>query len=89
MASSTSSPPDEVDPVPAEVRKVLFLTGRSGEFLVILVDRTIECWEVPLDGSGAYRIAEWTDEHGIEQLIVNQDPKHPAEVAYIAADPFE
>lgn len=79
----------EPDGTPASVRKVLFLKGRSGEFLVTLARKTIECWEVPLDGSGAYRIAEWTDEHGIEQLLVNEDPNHPAEIAYVGKDALE
>ncbi|KAI0687901.1 hypothetical protein BC835DRAFT_1285891 [Cytidiella melzeri] len=72
------------DGSPYAVRQVVFLKGRCGEFLLTLAWNTIECWEIPLDGSGAYRIAEWTDEQGIEQILVNDDPKHAAEVAYLA-----
>lgn len=77
------------DGTSAAVKEVLFLRGRCGEFLLTLTGKTIECWEVPLDGSGAYRIAEWTDDHGIEQLVVNQDPMHDVEVAYLAIDTAE
>ena len=76
----------EPDGAPVPVRQVLFLKGRSGEFLATLAGKSIVVWEVPLDGSGAYRVAEWMDEHGIEQLVVNEDPNHPVELAYVSKD---
>ncbi|KAI0085102.1 hypothetical protein BDY19DRAFT_897406 [Irpex rosettiformis] len=74
---------------PVAVKEVIFLKGRCGEFLVVWAGDTIECWEVPLDGSGAYRIATWTDQGGIRQVVVNEDPKHPTEIAYMSLDPTD
>lgn len=71
-----------------KISTVLFLPGRNGEFLIILGDGVITCWEVPLDGSEAYRFAEYKEISGnrIKQLIVNDDPTHPVQLAYLAED---
>jgi hypothetical protein len=74
---------------PMAIREILFLKGRCGEFILTLTGDTIECWEVPLDGSGAYRVAEWSEVYGIEQLLVNEDPMHAHEVAFLAKDSQE
>ena len=68
------------------VNQVLFLPGRSGEFIVALAGGVITCWEVPLDGSGAYRIAEWTNDNAVEQIVVNQDLGNDVELAYRSPD---
>lgn len=74
---------------PVAVKEVIFLKGRCGEFLVVWAGETIECWEVPLDGSGAYRIATWTEQGQIQQVVVNEDPKHHTEIAYLSLDTSE
>lgn len=79
----------EGDQRPPAVNQVLFLPGRSGEFIVTLAGGVIICWEVPLDGSGAYRIAEWTEDNAVEQIVVNQDPGHDVEIAYRSPDRTE
>ncbi|KIP11576.1 hypothetical protein PHLGIDRAFT_63566 [Phlebiopsis gigantea 11061_1 CR5-6] len=76
----------EGDERPPAVNQVLFLTGRSGEFIVTLAGGVITAWEVPLDGSGAYRIAEWMHDNAVEQIVVNQDPGHDVELAYRSPD---
>lgn len=75
------------DEHPPKVDQVLFLPGRSGEFLVTLAGGVITCWEVPMDGSGAYQIARWDHDNAVEQIIVNQDPNHDVEIAYWSVDP--
>lgn len=69
------------------VSQIFFLPGRNGEFLVTAVGRVITCWEVPLDGSGAYRVAEWVSSKKIDQLVMNEDPRHPVVLAYVSGDP--
>ncbi len=66
------------------VKQVLFLTGRNGEFLVTLAGGMITCWEVPLDGSRAYRVADWTANKDIQQVVANQDPEHCVDLAFWA-----
>ena len=73
------------EPVPPAVTQVLWLPGRSGEFLLTLAEGVITAWEVPLDGSGAYCVAKWVDMLA-SQIIVNQDPDHEFEIAYWAGD---
>ncbi|KAI0916415.1 hypothetical protein AcW1_008854 [Taiwanofungus camphoratus] len=68
------------------VSQVLFLPGCNGEFLVTLVGRTITCWEVPLDGSGAYRVAEWVSSQKVDQIIVNEEAGSRAVLAYVTGD---
>lgn len=70
------------------VDQVLFLRGRNGEFLVTVAGGIITCWEVPLDGSEAYRVAEFRDFNNakIRQVIVNEDAKHDVEMAYWICD---
>ncbi|KAL4243869.1 hypothetical protein ABKN59_010758 [Abortiporus biennis] len=68
------------------VRQVRFLPGRNGEVIVTSVNRFVTCWEVPLDGSGAYRIAEWQAPRSVEQLLVNEDPRHPVQLACMTGD---
>lgn len=55
------------------VRQLFFLPGYNGELLVTLVGSTITCWDVPLDGSKAYIVAEWTHDRKIEQVVVNDE----------------
>ncbi|EKM54201.1 uncharacterized protein PHACADRAFT_257879 [Phanerochaete carnosa HHB-10118-sp] len=66
---------DEVADTPASpVSQVLFMPARSGEFLLVLAGKRLSCWEVPLDGSGAYEIVcVHEDGVNIEQVIVNQE----------------
>ncbi|OCH93728.1 hypothetical protein OBBRIDRAFT_770939 [Obba rivulosa] len=79
--------PDEMPAAPRPVvKQVLFLPGRSGEYVVTLVGRTIACWEVPLDGSGAYRVAVWESPVAVDQVVVNEDPTHEAVVAFTSGD---
>lgn len=52
------------------------------------VGKVITCWEVPLDGSGTYRIAEWKSHGDIEEMIVNEDPKHHIHVVCLTPDPM-
>jgi len=68
------------------VKQVLFLPGRSGEYVVTLVERTISCWEVPLDGSGAYRVAVWENPSAVDQIVVNEDSKHDAALAFTSGE---
>ncbi|KZT10767.1 uncharacterized protein LAESUDRAFT_741181 [Laetiporus sulphureus 93-53] len=68
------------------VSNVSFLSGQNGEFLVTAVERVITCWEVPLDGSGTYRVADWVCSKKVEQLIVNEDPKSEAVVTCVSAN---
>lgn len=79
------------DEAPAQhrstINRLFFLPGRNGEFVVTVSSRVIACWEVPLDGSGAYRVAEWVSETKIEQVVVNEDPKSEGVLAYATADP--
>ncbi|EMD37639.1 hypothetical protein CERSUDRAFT_94639 [Gelatoporia subvermispora B] len=65
-----------------QVKQVLFLPGRNGDFVLTLTERTIACWEVPLDGSDAYRIAVWENAVPIDQMVVNEDPTHEAVLAF-------
>ena len=67
------------------VRQVLFLPGRDGQYLVTVTRWTIICWEVPLQGGQAYRVAEWPCEpfHHIEKVVVNEDPESKATLACI------
>lgn len=79
--------PDEVpDSHPTNVNQVLFLPRHSGEFLVTVVGRVITCWEIPLDGSGAYRVAEWVSSKKVDQVVINEDPKHEAILAYLSGE---
>ena len=73
---------------PCPVDQVLFMRGRSGEFIVTLAAGIITCWEVPLDGSGAYRLAEYKDPAvgRTMQLIANGDEKDNAEIACYTLD---
>ncbi|KAH9947000.1 hypothetical protein B0H21DRAFT_741288, partial [Amylocystis lapponica] len=71
------------------IDKVLFLAGRNGEFLVTVTGRVITCWEVPLDGSGAYRVAEWISGKRVEQVIANEDPKSEAVLAFVTGEAAE
>ncbi|OBZ70872.1 hypothetical protein A0H81_09140 [Grifola frondosa] len=79
-------PDDYVDKHKSTVSQVLFLKGHNGELLVTVVDRIITCWEVPLDGSGAYRVAEWVSRTKIEQVVVNDDPKSDMVLAFATKD---
>lgn len=79
---------DNERPRVTAVKQVLFLPGRNGEFVVTAVGRSVICWEVPLDGSGAYRIAEWKSHGDIEQLIANEDPKHHIQLVCLTQDPM-
>jgi hypothetical protein len=65
---------------PSPVHQVLFLPGRNGELLLTLAGGVITAWEVPLDGSGAYCIAETgTNPHmPVQEMIANEDPCHKA-----------
>ena len=67
------------------VRQVLFLPGRNGQYLATASKRAVTCWEVPLDGVDAYKVAEWHCEPHlcVEKLVVNEDPKSSATVACI------
>ncbi|KAH8085955.1 hypothetical protein BXZ70DRAFT_956621 [Cristinia sonorae] len=67
------------------VKQVLFLPGKNGQYLVTVSRRMITCWEVPLDGAEAYKVAEWTCtlDTTIEKVIVNEDSKSPATLACI------
>jgi len=76
----------ESSPSKVSVTQVLFLPGRNGEFVVTAAGRCVTCWEVPLDGSGAYRVAEWTSDRPIEEMVVNEDPKHPVQLACVSGD---
>ena len=69
-----------------QVEQVLFLRGRNGEFLITLAGGVITCWELPLDGSEAYRVAEHKDDQRIRQVLVNEDPKNNVELAYSMFD---
>ncbi|GBE80654.1 hypothetical protein BKA93DRAFT_801705 [Sparassis latifolia] len=77
--------PDELpQDLKTTVKHVFFLPGRNGEFLVTVVGRVITCWEVPLDGSGAYRVAEWVSSSRVEQAVVNEDPKNEAVLTFVS-----
>ncbi|TCD60584.1 hypothetical protein EIP91_009842 [Steccherinum ochraceum] len=67
------------------VSQVLFLPGRDGQYLVTVARKMITCWEVPLDGSDAYRLAEWRcePELTIEKVVVNEDATSTATMACI------
>lgn len=52
------------------------------------VGKVVTCWEVPLDGSGAYRIAEWKSHGDIEQIIANEDSKHHIQLVCRTPDPM-
>ena len=79
--------PEEQKPKVA-VTQVLFLPGRNGEYIVTAVGKTVTCWEVPLDGSGAYRIAEWKSHGDVEQIIANEDSKHHIQLVCRTPDPM-
>lgn len=63
---------------PRMVSKVLFMGGRNGEFLLTLAGGSLSAWEIPLDGSGVYLVAEC--DRFVEDATVNGDPLHPVEV---------
>lgn len=88
MEFCVKHPPEAGREAPCKVSQVLFLPGRNGEFLIVLADGIITCWEVPLDGSEAYRFAEYEDARGnnIRQVIVNEDSTHPVQLAYFVHD---
>lgn len=66
--------PSDDEQTASPISQVLFMPGRSGEFLLVLRGKGLSCWEVPLDGSGAYEIASFHHEGvEIEQVIMNQD----------------
>lgn len=71
------------------VKQVLFLHGSDGQYLVTVSRRTISCWEVPLEGVQAYRVAEWQCEGHlmVEKVMLNEDPKNSlATLACICGD---
>lgn len=81
---------DDAAGTPASpVSQVLFMPARSGEFLLVLAGKRLSCWEVPLDGSGAYEIVcIHEDGINIEQVIVNQEPENGCgELAFWARRP--
>ena len=80
--------PDNSHGLPPQVDQVLFLPGRNGEFLVSCAGGHINAWEVPLDGSVAYRVAEWAWRH-VNQVLVNQDPGHELELVARTWEPAE
>ncbi|PCH36145.1 hypothetical protein WOLCODRAFT_140239 [Wolfiporia cocos MD-104 SS10] len=71
------------------VRHVCFLPGHNGELLITVVGRIITCWEVPLDCGDVYRVAEWVCDVHPEQVIVNDDPKAVAVLAFVANSSVE
>ena len=71
------------------VQELLFLRSRNGEYIITLAANVISCWEVPLDGSEAYCVAQHKaipETMKFRQVIVNEDPKCGTELAYWMSD---
>ncbi|CCL98660.1 uncharacterized protein FIBRA_00662 [Fibroporia radiculosa] len=85
MTFQAARPPpqnEEVDTLESVVSHVCFLPGQHGQYLVTVVGRIITCWEIPLDGSDAYRVAEWVNSKRVNHMIVNEDPYSDATLAF-------
>ena len=76
----------QLRPKPGEtcstVKKVFFLPGKKGEVLVTVTQRAVACWEVPLSGSEGFLLAEIIVPGDIIDAVVNEDPKHEAQIAF-------
>ncbi|TFY55727.1 hypothetical protein EVJ58_g8065 [Rhodofomes roseus] len=82
-------PEETLESHKSTVSHIAFLPGCSGQFLVTVVGRIITCWEVPFDGSGAYRIADYVSPLQVEQLVINEDSEAEGTLAYLTGSPAQ
>ena len=79
-ASSPDSVESNLSQVPS-VDQIFFLPRQNGQYIVILAGGVLSCWEVPLEGSTAYLVAEHREASAIKEIVVNDDPTHKAVLA--------